>query len=470
MDKAMSRLQTLIGLATAATLLLPSAACNIEDRAVAQPFRASDQRSARTVRDFAADHGIALTQQGFVESALEYARAQHGQRLDPTSVNEQWAIRPEPYDADHDFTAASERGDVRAWLQSLAPLHSAYASLLAQHRKYGAIVDAGGWPSMDAGALLREGDHGSNVGALRRRLSAEGYATDVADSDADLFDETLTAALVQFQETHGLAADGVAGPETVAALNESPQQKLRTIELNMERLRWLPRTLPATRIEVNIPTADLTYYENDRPRLNMRVIVGTRTNMTPNAIATIGAVTLNPAWKVPASIARSEILPLAERDPNYLASHGYADVDGRLVQAPGPENALGRLKFEMPNPFDVYLHDTSSPQLFARARRTLSHGCVRVEHPRELAEALLGAEWPRPRIDATIETGETQSIPVPRPVPVFLLYQTVVAQADGGARFAEDVYGWDAELDRALANQLPLVAQVEMEPETMCKT
>jgi murein L,D-transpeptidase YcbB/YkuD len=359
---------------------------------------------------------------------------------------------------------------VQAWLEGLAPRHSAYASLLQQHRKYRAIVAAGGWPSMDVGILLREGDHGSNVGALRRRLSAEGYATNVDNGDSDLFDEALTVALVQFQTAHGLGADGVAGPETVAALNASAQQKLRTIELNMERLRWLPRALPDTRIEVNIPTADLVYYENGAPKLTMRVIVGTRRNMTPNAVATIGAVTLNPAWKVPASIARDEILPLAARDQNYLANHGYADVDGRLVQAPGPENALGRLKFEMPNPFDVYLHDTSSPQLFNRAERALSHGCVRVEHPRELAEALLGAEWPRPRIDATIETGETQSIPVPRPVPVFLLYQTIVAQADGGARFGEDVYGWDADLDRALANQPALVAQVEMEPETMCKT
>jgi murein L,D-transpeptidase YcbB/YkuD len=463
----MSHVQTRAAAPTFALFLL-AIACIGPNPAAAQPYLATDAQLILTVRDFAADHGIGLTQGDFTGAALEYARAQHGQRLDPTSMNAQWAIRPEAYDAPADFSAARTREQIQAWLQGLSPQGAAYGGLLQQHRAYRAIVAAGGWPLLETGAVLREGATGSSIGALRRRLSIEGYAANT-DGDPNLFDGLLADALARFQTAHALAADGVAGRETIAALNVPAQRKLRQIELNMERLRWLPRALPPTRIEVNIPTAELTYYENGAVALSMRVIVGKPENVTPNAIATIAAVTFNPAWRVPASIARNEILPLAEGNPDYLASHGYTHVDGRLVQAPGPGNALGRIKFEMPNPFDVYLHDTSSPHLFDRRRRTLSHGCVRVQRPRELAEALLGEHWPLARIDAEIDRGETHTVVLPVPVTVVLLYQTVVAELDGVAHFAPDVYGWDEELDRALSGQPAAIARLDMESETMCQ-
>jgi murein L,D-transpeptidase YcbB/YkuD len=206
----MSHVQTRAAAPTFALFLLATV-CIGPNPAAAQPYRATDAQLILTVRDFAADHGIELTQSDFTGAALEYARAQRGQRLDPTSMNEQWAIRPEAYDAPADFSAARARGQIQAWVQGLSPQGAAYAGLLQQHRAYRAIVAAGGWPLLDTGAVLREGATGSGVGALRRRLSIEGYAANT-DGDADLFDASLADALTKFQAAHDLAADGVAGP------------------------------------------------------------------------------------------------------------------------------------------------------------------------------------------------------------------------------------------------------------------
>jgi murein L,D-transpeptidase YcbB/YkuD len=260
----------------------------------------------------------------------------------------------------------------------------------------------------------------------------------------------------------------VLGADTIAALNVPVEAVVRRIDLNLERLRWLPRELPASRIEVNVPSAELVYYENGAEALHMRAIVGASTNRTPMLAAAVEGVILNPAWLVPDSIARNEILPAAAADPTYLARNGYSVTDGRVQQAPGPGNALGQIKFDSPNGFGVYMHDTPARELFARVGRALSHGCVRLEGARELAGALLrGQGWTREGIDAQIAARATTRVALAAPIPVFFLYQTASAEA-GRLRLFSDPYGWDEVLARALEAGSQLAPEQARTADVMC--
>ena len=237
--------------------------------------------------------------------------------------------------------------------------------------------------------------------------------------------------------------------------------RLRQIEVNLERLRWLPRQLPPDRVWVNIANAQLVLYQNDQPVFTTRVVVGEADKQTPELETSITSLLFNPPWNVPRSIASTEILPRLERDPNYLSRHHMVwRRNGAIQQLPGRGTALGQLKFEMPNRFDVYLHDTPLKNLFSRDNRRQSHGCVRVQNPRELAALLL--QQPVEAIDRGIAGGYTNRRVLPAPVAVFLVYQTAFADANGTVEFRPDVYDRDAEIWQRLhpAQQAP-VAQHE---------
>lgn len=238
------------------------------------------------------------------------------------------------------------------------------------------------------------------------------------------------------------------------------------IEANLERLRWLPRDLPLDRLEINVATADATLYRQGRAALTMRIVVGDLRHKTPIFTSRIEAVILNPPWNVPSSIAAKEILPKAARDRGYLARNHYRFVDGRLQQRPGADNALGRLKFDLPSPYGVYLHDTPGKTAFQKTVRTLSHGCMRLEKPRELAVALLESQgWSPARLDDAIETGETQRIALQSPLPLFVTYQTAIVDEAGEVRFAPDVYGWDTKLAAALAGAVHPIAEAPVDTD-----
>jgi murein L,D-transpeptidase YcbB/YkuD len=223
--------------------------------------------------------------------------------------------------------------------------------------------------------------------------------------------------------------------------------RLREIEVNLERERWLPRRLPADRVWVNVADERLVMYRDDRPVFSTRVIVGQdeRRNQSPEFRAIISAIFFNPPWNIPSDIATDEILPKASRDPQYLARHNLVMLpDGGLQQPAGPNSGLGQLLFEMKNRFDVYLHDTPSKKLFSRDDRRISHGCIRVENLRDLAALLM--QQPIDAINQTIATGSTTRSDLPEPVPVFVVYETAFADADGRLQFRPDVYGRDAEI------------------------
>lgn len=279
--------------------------------------------------------------------------------------------------------------------------------------------------------------------SLRRRLAQSG---DLRDG------EPTTTGVKRFQARHGLAADGVVGARTLAALNTPVASQIRQLELNRARARddAVRRRAPRY-VEVNIPAFELRLIENGEVVLRSRVIVGDADTPTPIFDDQIRYIELNPYWYVPASIV-PELVRQAGGDTSYFQRNNYIVRGGpgtgeplRLVQRPGPGNALGRMKFLFPNHHAVYLHDTSQPRLFGRAERSLSHGCVRVEKPMELAVALLARDgWDEARIQAALARGKTQRIELSEPVPVLLEYRTAFIDDAGALQFRPDIYGHDA--------------------------
>jgi len=233
----------------------------------------------------------------------------------------------------------------------------------------------------------------------------------------------------------------------IPASSKTATTHLREIEVNLERERWLPRRLPADRVWVNVADERLELYRDDRVVFSTRVIVGQddRRNQSPEFQASIERILFNPPWNIPEDIATNEILPKAGQDPNYLARHNMVMLpNGVLQQLAGASSGLGQFLFEMPNRFDVYLHDTPSKHLFSRDGRRISHGCIRVENAQQLAALLM--QQPLDAIKQTIATGSTTRSALPKPVPVFVVYETAFAEFDGRLQFRADVYGRDAQI------------------------
>lgn len=326
------------------------------------------------------------------------------------------------------------------------------------------------------GHTLHPGDSGGEVAALRRRLAFLGDLSEARNDGSRLMDAALVEAVKRFQSRHGLEEDGVVGRETRTALEVPISRRVMQVELNLDRWRWLPRNPGERYIVVNIAGQDLQVIEGDRATLDMRVIVGRPFQRTPSFASRIIAVVLNPYWEVPYSIAVKEILPKLRQDPGYLAREhmqvlvagGGGDVlDPAAIawervpsrgfpyhfrQQPGPDNALGRVKFIIPNRFNVYLHDTPAKTLFSHARRCFSHGCVRLEKPFALADLLLHDEpgWSMERIDKTLETEKNYRIQLTRPMAVYLVYWTAWVDNKGVISFRSDVYGRDDRLRSTL--------------------
>ena len=382
------------------------------------------------------------------DAVVAYAAAQHGQRLARTAVPKDWAIRPPPYDARTEFEQALAENRLAAWIAALAPADPDYQHLVAAYRRYRDLAARADWPRVPGKA--KPGDSGAAVAALRGRLAAEDPAAGVGPD----YDDSLKAAVARAQARLGLDPDGVAGAATVAALNIDAQTRAQQIAANLERRRWMPRTPPPMRAEVNIADASLVFFENGQAPLAMRVVVGQPKKQTPMFTDRIKAVVLNPPWNVPADIAKSEILPKMRKDPGYAAREGFVvKANGELQQLPGPKCALGAIKFDLDNPFGVYLHDTPARSLFSQAKRDLSHGCMRVELPNVLAKRLLlgDPQWPPDSIDAALLAGKTVRIPVKDPPALFVVYWTALPTADGSVSFRSDAYGWDKQLLALLA-------------------
>ncbi len=435
------------------------------------PLSAAQIEVLTTALADAASHGLGADEfgQSAVASALAardptapdqlraaifaYARAQRGQRLPLSNFPEEWAVRPPPYAPQQSFEAAVAADTVPAWLSDLPPPYEGYQSLRNALAHYRDLASRHGWKSIPDGPPLSLGASDPRVAALRRRLAVEDPSTPTGGDDPETFDQLLVQAVIKFQKRYGQVADGVVGPPTLQALNLPVGQRVLQIEANMERWRWMPRSLPPSRIQVNTAAAVMAVYEDNRPVLAMKAVSGRPDDATPMLYSVVESIVLNPAWHVPSGIAQKELFPKERRDPGYFARNDFVvsrDEAGgvRLVQKAGAKSALGHFKFDFSNPFGVYLHDTPAHSGFARTSRLASHGCVRLEEPEALADLLLqGVEdWPPDRIHDVTQGDETQRVRVPRPIPVFILYWTAFGDGAGGVQFRNDAYDWDRKL------------------------
>jgi len=390
-------------------------------------------------------------QTALADGLMRYAHDVRIGRMDPDKFPELWQVRPAAYDPRPDLAGALAEGRLQAWLDGLPPRYSGYAALKRGLVRYREIAAKGGWKTIIEGPKMELGSTDPRVAMLRARLAVEDSA--VAATGSATFDKPLQDAVIRAQRRYGLKPDGVVGNGTLSYLNQPVGQRILQIVANMERWRWMPATMPATRVQVNTGAAIVTLFRDDKPVMSMKAVSGKPGDETPMLTSAIHSVVINPPWNVPSGIAQRELWPKEKANPGYFARNGYRiiPVQGgqpRLQQASGDQSALGRFKFDFDNPFAVYLHDTPSKGGFDLYARNASHGCVRVEKPRALAEALLNgdATWTPEAIDKQLEGDKTVRARLAVQVPVFILYWTAFGGSDGQMHFRSDPYNWDREL------------------------
>jgi len=406
-------------------------------------------------------------------------------KVNPQTIHAEWTANRREREVHIILSDALQSGSVYQTLQSLKPPAPAYQRLISYRRQLSELLGRP-WPLNEPGVTIRPGDTDPRLPAIREQLILLGDLP-MADNDTlqesgenptgHLYAGNLIQAIPAFQARHGLDPDGIIGRKTLAALNLMPIERIRQIDANLERWRWLPDSLGDTYVLVNIAGFEMIMVENGEEVLRQRVIVGGPFRQTPVFSDRIRYLVFNPTWTVPRKLMIEDQLPLIQSDPGYLERLNFkvyqgwgadrveidpAEVDWaeltannfpyQLVQQPGPSNALGQVKFMFPNQYEVYLHDTPGQYLFNRIERTLSSGCIRIERPFELAERLLAgnSDWDRNRIEQAIDQEEPANAVLENPVPVHLQYWTVWVDSAGRLQIRSDIYGRDRRLIDAL--------------------
>lgn len=409
-------------------------------------------------------------------------------KVDPQGLDKGWTHLAGPYadELARDLEWVVAAADPRAEIEDLTVTPGFYQALkdgLAHYRK---IADAGGWPSIPAGNMLRPDMSDARVPQIRERLRITGDFTGPS-SESLSYDQALQAAVRAFQERHDLAVDAVVGPATLAAMNVPAEARVDQIRVNLERMRWALHEFPRDLLLVDIPGQTVKLLRDREAVFATRVIIGRENRQTPEFRDQLEYLEINPDWTVPPTILKDDILPAMRRNSGYLARKGLQVVTrhGKRVspgavnwntpaarfpylirQPPGARNALGQIKFMFPNRHSVYLHDTPNRSLFSRQRRLYSSGCVRVEHPWDLALMVLNdpERWSKDKLQKIVSTGRTRWVHLEEPLPVILAYWTAEAGPQGEVRFREDVYARDAAVLAALDGNGP-IRIVYREPE-----
>lgn len=327
------------------------------------------------------------------------------------------------------------------------PVYRQYALLRRYLKKYSDIDSIGKWitvPSADR--RLSEGDSSDLILQIRKRLALTGEFG--GDTLSTHYTKDLVEAVKRFQDSRGLAADGVIGPSVVSELNIPASKIVELIVLNMERARWVPVSMIGSYIVVNIPAFKLYVYDHDSLMWDMNIVAGQPLHETVIFNGDLKYIVFSPYWNVPHSIYKNEILPGIKRDPDYLAKHNMEQIGNSVRQKPGPSNSLGRVKFLFPNSYNIYLHDTPSKSLFNKDSRAFSHGCIRLEEPKKLAMYLLrdNKAWTSAKIDAAMKSNSEKWVTLDKPVPVFIAYFTAWVGRDGMLNLRKDVYKRDTRL------------------------
>ncbi|MEG3082692.1 L,D-transpeptidase family protein [Sphingomonas sp. PB2P12] len=434
----------------AAAAATPAGPARWSDTTRGQLRKAIDARAAHGLDHV--DFGTASGQDADVtQQALRFAGALVRGATDPTKLYEVYTVpRPTP-DLKAGLAAAVQAGDVTGWLNSLAPGDANYKKLSDAYLK---LRQQPGAPVTDiasTGKAIEPGAADPRLPAIARELAVLDYldmnAARGEGSGGDQYGPAMVAAVRRMQADYAMKPDGIIGGEALAILNMSDVDRSRAIAVAMERLRWLERTPPATRIDVNLAAARLTYWRDGKIVDSRKVIVGEPETETPQLGSPIFRLVANPTWTVPRSIQKKD---LARKGAGYLKANNMVWKNGWIVQQPGPKNSLGLVKFDMQNDHAIYLHDTPAKPLFAMVQRQRSHGCVRVEDALGFAGILAKDggvldQWHQARA-----TGKETFVKLPRQIPVRMLYQTVLFDDTGEPIVRNDPYGWDDRVGAAL--------------------
>lgn len=421
------------------------------------------------------------------EALIRYVTHLSVGRFDPSQVDTDIRFKKKEFADYNELNGAVSYGpqSLGSSLDSFAPSHPQYKDLIDLLAKLRDMKAKGGWNTINSpGFVLKKGVSDPAISQLRARLNLLGYK--VSDNGGNTFDQELEDVVKRFQEMNGLTADGIIGTrsEVLRALNFNVNQRIAQVEVTMEKLRWLPKKIEQRHIFVNLATTEFRLYDEFGKVFHFKTINGQPFRRTPSMRDQITYVNLNPYWTVPRSIAIKDKLPLLKADRRYLQKHHMLLIDERtdevvdpssinwdrmtakdftyyIRQLPGPENALGVVKFPLQNPWAIYMHDTNEKELFGESKRHRSSGCVRLEEPLNVAAYLLRDQpgWSLDEIKAFVplRQGETpnevdKKVPLKKAMPVYFLYLTVEKGDDGTMRFIDDVYGQDMRLSKALQN------------------
>ena len=417
---------------------------------------------------------------------LRLAHDLHGDSVNLAHLYPGWKFEPKQIDVVAGLEKAVQDNRVYDFIAELAPTGPEYLHLARELKVYREMAAKGPWPTVAPGPKLLPGDHDPRTAQVRARLEAEKYIAAAASlgNGTDLFDEELRGAVENYQARNGLKPDGHIGEKTLAAMNTPIAERIGQIIANMERWRHMPEKFPSRYAMVNIAAAQVEIMDDSKSLYRGPVVVGRPDRKTPFIQSSIRSVIFNPYWHVPTKIARKDILPKLRRDPHYLEKMGLVingsaddpygkeiDWDSvresafnyQLRQSPGELNSLGRLKFDFDNDFSVYMHGTPHQELFEKAERNQSSGCVRLRDPDVFAEILLAHNeggWSVERIHEEIDKRTTHWLRITEPLPLYFVYWSVFpADDDGPMNFRSDVYNYDQFLLETMHKSGPMESQ-----------
>ncbi len=404
-------------------------------------------------------------------------------KVDQSKIRKGWDINqnPEPEGIDALFEQYKYNENLPAFFESLKPGHFMYIELRKGLKRYREIAQNGGWPTIPEGQTLKKGMTDPRVAIVRNYFKVTGdLPGSTTAENPGLFDEELEKAVKAFQFRHNLTQDGAIGKGTLGQMNVPVEKRIDMIRINMERARWVMHQLPSDFLVVNIAGFNVRRLQDGKIIYYSNVIVGKRFHESPIFKGKMTYIEINPTWTLPYSIATKETLPKLKNNPNYLAEKHMVIMDrsGKILdpstidfsqystrrfpftirQEPGPNNALGQVKFMFPNKYSVYLHDTPARSLFSREARAFSHGCIRLEKKWELLMSLMNQPevWNMDKINEILKSGKTTRINLPNPIDILILYWTAGADTEDRLFFNKDVYNRDEVVLKALNAPLSL--------------
>jgi len=388
-------------------------------------------------------------------------------KVDPRGIDKNWNHDEGPKELTlvANLNQVLAAPDIKAAVMALSQESGSYKHLKEALAHYRALAAAGGWPSIPAGPKLEPGMYDARVPLIRKRLAITGDYQGPKEVSGNFYGPELEKAVRLFQERHSLEVDGRLGKATLAAMNVSAEERVNQIRVNLERMRWVNEQPPKDYLLVDITAQRVELHREGQDVWRTKAIVGRPERPTPIFRDRIEYLEFNPTWTVPPTILKEDVIPKARQNPDAVRKKGLEIIDRHgnkvepeavdwkvaannlpyiLRQPPGPKNALGQVKFMFPNSHSVYLHDTSDRQLFQRANRLLSSGCVRVDKPVELAERVLNdPKWNQQKFDSIFESKKPSSVRLKEPLPVILSYQTAKVDGKGQVQFRDDFYGQD---------------------------